>query len=370
MRNWLKPTRTEWITFFVLMPVIDIIALYIMFGKRIWTDIELWLYSFWIGYAVGFVVFYLNVIIMHRFQQLMPELRQTPKRITLIVIVQVMISITAFGCVFWSYDAFGLFGFNANIEQFKLSVWVVIGMIMLTATLWESEFIYKKYKESIIEKETMQQMSIQQEFESLKSQVNPHFLFNCFNTLSSLINEDKEQAEIFLNELSKVYRYLLRNNEDGLSTLQEELNFIQSFYRLLKTRHGDSIQLQVEVDKKYCSYLLPSLSLQLLVENAVKHNVTLKDQPLVIDIFSMAGNKLAVNNNLQPKVIKAPSNKIGLSNIKLKYELLKQGGFEVLQDTRNFTVVLPLIWNNPADQNFSFIQKDPTKKNVINNHKI
>jgi len=370
MRNWLKPTRTEWITFFVLMPVIDIIALYIMFGGRIWTDVEFWLYSFWIGYAVGLVTFYLNVIIMHRFQQVMPELRQTPKRIALIVIVQVMISITAFGFVFWSYDAFGLFGFKATMGQFKLSVWIVIGMVMLTATLWESEFIYKKYKESIIEKETMQQLSIQQEFESLKSQVNPHFLFNCFNTLSSLISEDKEQAEVFLNELSKVYRYLLRNNEDGLSSLQEEMNFIKSFYRLLKTRHGDAIQLQIEVDKKYFNYLLPSLSLQLLVENAVKHNVTSKDQPLVIDIFSMAGNKLAVNNNLQPKVIKAPSNKIGLSNIRSKYELLKQDGFQVLQDARNFTVVLPLIWNNPTDKNFSFIQKDNPKNSFINNHKL
>jgi sensor histidine kinase YesM len=370
MRNWLKPTRTEWITFFVLMPVIDIIALYIMFGERIWTDIDFWLYSFWIGYAVGLVTFYLNVIIMHRFQQLMPELRQTPKRITLIVIVQVMISTTAFGFVFWSYDAFEVFGFKATMGQFKLSVWIVIGMVMLTATLWESEFIYKKYKESIIEKETMQQLSIQQEFESLKSQVNPHFLFNCFNTLSSLIGEDKEQAEVFLNELSKVYRYLLRNNEDGLSTLQEEMNFIKSFYRLLKTRHGDAIQLQIEVDKKYFNYLLPSLSLQLLVENAVKHNVTSKDQPLVIDIFSMAGNKLAVNNNLQPKVIKAPSNKIGLSNIRSKYELLKQDGFQVLQDARNFTVVLPMIWNNPTDKNFSFIQKDNPKNKIINNHKL
>src|SRR6476659_2663751 len=369
MRNWLKPTRTEMITFFVFMPFIDIIALYIMFGDRIWTDIQLWLYSFWIGYVAGLATFYLNVIIMHRYQQLMPELRQTPKRVTLIVISHIMIATTAFGIVFWAYDAFGLFGFKANMGQFKLSVWVVIGMVMLTATLWESEFIYKKYKDSIIEKETMQQLSIQHEFESLKSQVNPHFLFNCFNTLSSLISEDKEQAEVFLNELSKVYRYLLRNTEDGLSTLQEELNFIKTFYRMLKKRHGDVIQLQIEVDKKYYNYLLPSLSLQLLVENAGKHNVTSKDQPLIIDIFSMAGNRLAVNNNLQLKVIKAPSNKIGLSNIRLKYELLKQEGFEVLQDTKNFTVVLPLIWNNPADKHFSFIQKGNTKTNFINNYK-
>jgi len=364
MRSWLKPTRTEWITFFVLMPIIDTIALYIMFGERLWSDAVLWLYAFWIGYAVGIVTFWLNVIIMHRFQQLMPELKQTPKRVTIIVIAHIVTTSTVFGIVLWLYNRFELFGFEANAEQFKLSVWVVLGMVMLSDTLWESEFIYKKYKESIIEKETMQQLNIQQEFETLKDQVNPHFLFNCFNTLSSLISEDRKQAEIFLNELSKVYRYLLRNNEDGLSTLQDELNFIQSYFQLLKTRYCDAIQLQIEVDKKYCKYLLPSSSLQLLVENAVKHNVVSKHQPLVIDIFSMAGNKLAVNNNLQRKVIKAPSNKIGLTNIQTKYELLKQQGFEVLEDTKNFTVVLPLIWDNASDKQFAFIQKGAVKPNL------
>src|SRR5689334_12807119 len=120
MRSWLKPTRTEWITFFVLMPVIDTIALYIMFGERLWSDVTLWLYAFWIGYIVGLATFWLNVMIMHRFQQLMPELKQTPKRVTLIVLAHVLTTSTVFGIVLWFYDTFGLFGFEANIEQFKL----------------------------------------------------------------------------------------------------------------------------------------------------------------------------------------------------------------------------------------------------------
>ncbi|WP_315823658.1 histidine kinase [Paraflavitalea speifideaquila] len=144
----------------------------------------------------------------------------------------------------------------------------------------------------------------------LKSQLNPHFLFNCFNTLSSLIAEDPRQAESFLDELSKVYHYLL-----------------------------------------------PSLSLQLLVENAVRHNVVSRQQPLVIDLFTMAGNQLAVNNNLQSKTIKYPSNKIGLANIRLKYELLEQPGFQVFSDTRNFTVILPLIWHSGYEKKLSVVQK-------------
>jgi LytS/YehU family sensor histidine kinase len=216
--------------------------------------------------------------------------------------------------------------------------------------MWEADYTIREWKSSLIEKEKLQQLNLQQEFEALKSQVNPHFLFNCFNTLSSLITEDKKQAETFLNELSKVYRYLLRNNEDGLSSLQTELRFIQSYYRLLKTRHGDAVQLSIETDKKYDQYLLPSLSLQLLVENAVKHNVLSKNKPLIIDIFTTAGNKLVVSNNLQLRTLKAPSNKVGLQNIKSKYELLNQTGFQILKDQKTFIIVLPLIWNKVADE--------------------
>jgi LytS/YehU family sensor histidine kinase len=191
---------------------------------------------------------------------------------------------------------------------------------------------------------------MQQEFDTLKSQVNPHFLFNCFNTLSSLIGEDKQKAEDFLNELSKVYRYLLQNNDDGLSTLQNEVQFVHSYYNLLQTRHGEAVQLNLQIDKRYELYLLPSLSLQLLIENVVKHNIVSRNAPLEIDIFTIAGNKLVVNNNLMRRSVKAPSNKVGLENIKAKYGLLRQPGFQIMEDERNFTVILPLIWNNASSR--------------------
>ena len=206
------------------------------------------------------------------------------------------------------------------------------------------------------EKEQLEQLTIRHEFETLKSQVNPHFLFNCFNTLSSLISEDKQKAEVFLNELSKVYRYLLRSNEDGMSTVDNEIKFIQSYYRLLQTRHGEAVQLHMEIDKRYNSYLLPSLTLQLLVENVVKHNVLSKNKPLVIDIFTTAGNKLVVNNNLQRRTVKAPSNKVGLDNIRAKYALLGHDGFQVMEDDKNFTVILPLLWSKTMDNKFAVLQ--------------
>jgi LytS/YehU family sensor histidine kinase len=220
----------------------------------------------------------------------------------------------------------------------------------MATTMWEAEFTFKQWKDSVSEKEKLEQLSIQQEFDTLKSQVNPHFLFNCFNTLSSLISEDRKQAEVFLNELSKVYRYLLRNNENSMSTLRSEIQFVHSYYQLLKTRHGEAVQIRIEIDKKYEDYLLPSLSLQLLIENAVKHNVLSKNIPLLIDIFTTAGNKLVVNNNLQRRSKKGPSTNIGLGNIQNKYELLYQEGFQVLEDNKNFSVVLPLIWHQVTEK--------------------
>ena len=187
-------------------------------------------------------------------------------------------------------------------------------------------------------------MQLQQEFDNLKQKVNPHFLFNCFNTLSSLISEDKQTADAFLDELSKVYRYLLRNNENDLSTVESEIKFIQSYCRLLKTRHGESLQFKTQVDALYYPYLLPSLSLQLLVENAVKHNGMSKEQPITIYIRSADGGYLVVENNLEKKKNKPESTGIGLSTIREKYKLLKRDDLTIdeKKDDR-FTVTLPLI---------------------------
>lgn len=358
MNPW-RPTKIEWITYFALMPFIDVTLNYLLFGERIWHDVYIWLYSFPIIYVQGFVSWYFHIVSMHLYRIWFPLMKQSVKRLVLLFVTHVGLTSITFVTLFYGYDMFHFLGYVFDAENLRISIFAALALTLIATTAWEAEYTITKWKESIEEKEQIEQLSLQYEFETLKSQVNPHFLFNCFNTLSSLISEDPAQAEVFLNDLSKVYRYLLRNNEDGLSTLQNELSFINSYFELLKTRHGDCIQLQVEVDKKYYNYLLPSLTLQLLVENAVKHNIVSKQQPLSIDIFSMPGNKLAVNNNLQCRPANH-SNKVGLSNIKLKYELLQQPGFKVLEDTKNFTVILPLIWNHANDKQMAFAYQQNT----------
>jgi LytS/YehU family sensor histidine kinase len=252
--------------------------------------------------------------------------------------------------IFYVYDYFHIMGYRLQDGDLKWGLVAGICVNVVFETLWEVIYILEKYKESLSEKELIEKMNIKQEFENLKSQVNPHFLFNCFNTLSSLISEDKKQAEIFLDELSKVYRYLLRTNEDGMATLESEIKFIESYYRLLKTRYGPALQMQLEIDKKYYPYELPSLSLQLLVENAVKHNAVSRQHPLTIEVFTTSGKQLVVNNNLQLKQQKEKSTRIGLNNIRSKYKLLRQEGFQIVEGEKNFMVVLPLVWNQSNPQ--------------------
>lgn len=351
----IRPSKQEWISAFVILPFISLCLNYILFEDRLFHDAAVMLYSFPIVFSIALSSWYCRTIIMHWLRLRFPYFSQTRKRLFWLAFTHVLLVSFSLIMVFYGFGLLHFLNYTFTIENFYNAVLLTITITLLSTTFWEADYTLKEWKKSIAENQQLEQLTIKQEFESLKSQVNPHFLFNCFNTLSSLITEDKRNAERFLNELSKVYRYLLRSNENGMSTLEAELKFIQSYYELLHTRYGNALELQIEVDKKYEHYLLPSLSLQLLVENAVKHNVVSKSSPLVIEIFTTAGHKLIVNNNLQLKPVKAPSNKVGLENIRAKYKLMNQNGFQVIEDKKGFCVVLPLLWNREAETAYTAV---------------
>jgi LytS/YehU family sensor histidine kinase len=222
---------------------------------------------------------------------------------------------------------------------------IFYAVIVFTFLFLAYEILFHFARLRYIEKQNnqLEKEKLQAELQQLKGIVNPHFLFNNLNSLSSLISEDPAQAEGFLNELTKVFRYLLRNNNTDLTTVGEELQFIDSYYHLLQTRHGKSISLDIQVSNKINGYLLPPLTLQLLVENAVKHNRLHKEAPLKIEIFNQGEDKLVVRNNLSKRDKAVESTGIGLQSIKLRYGLLKQTGPEIEEDGLFFSVTIPLI---------------------------
>lgn len=246
--------------------------------------------------------------------------------------------------IFFFFHAFHIMGYQLKPNDLIYGYLVGLSVNIIFETLWEVIYIIDKYKEAAAEKEMIEQMQLQQEFDNLKEKVNPHFLFNSFNTLSSLISEDKNQAVKFLDELSKVYRYLLRNNESGMSTVEQEANFIRSYSKLLQTRYGDGFKMDMDISSAYKDKEIPSLTLQLLVENAVKHNIINKQQPVQVVIRSTDDGYLTIENNLNKKT-KSPgeSTGIGLTNIREKYLLLNRKDIEIHETKDTFKVTIPLI---------------------------
>ncbi|GAB4024567.1 sensor histidine kinase [Spirosoma gilvum] len=214
--------------------------------------------------------------------------------------------------------------------------------------LREREHSLRRQLEADLALQQLKQQHTEAQMRALQSQVNPHFLFNALNTLSSLIDENPRQATDYVDELSSVYRYLLRSADQELTTLDVELNFIQSYFHLLKTRYGNSVCPEVAVANDYLDGQIPPLTLQLLVENAVKHNRALPEEPLTIRIRTTAAGQLVVENNLQRRNVRVESNGVGLSNITDKYQLLNRsnpdGPTPLIEAVDGwFRVTLPLL---------------------------
>jgi two-component system LytT family sensor kinase len=246
----------------------------------------------------------------------------------------------------FTYNLFHwLRGMTAGNHPAFLLICTIGGFILalVQTGIYESFYNFNRLGKLEKEREELLRVNLQSRFDSLKQQVNPHFLFNSINTVSSLISIDPARAKKFLAEMSKVYRYLLKANEEELTTLDKELDFLRSYFHLLKTRFGDGLQMQTAITDDSRNDLLPVLSLQLLLENAVKHNVIEPQRPLIITIESVSGDFLSIRNNLQKKLNVVDSNKVGLSTIIARYTLLKQGEPVIRQTETEFIVLLPLI---------------------------
>ena len=219
---------------------------------------------------------------------------------------------------------------------------VAVAGTVQVAAYYEGVYLYRRWQVSFAETVELKKQNLQSQLDSLKTQINPHFLFNNLNSLSALITSDALLAEQFLDQLSSVYRYLLQQNTRDLCPLNDEIAFIQAYFHLLKTRFGDGIALEMNVDPRYLEYLIPPLTLQLLFENAIKHNIIAVSRPLLIRLYTQDGN-LYVENNLQKKKLSVESSQIGLQNILTKYKLLYQSAVVIHQDDQTFRVSMPLI---------------------------
>lgn len=237
--------------------------------------------------------------------------------------------------------------FDKIAQEFKPNAVVeVISSLLflsLVITVYESIYFSKMAKRLSVEKEQLQKENIKSQLEGLKNQVNPHFLFNSLNTLSYIIPEDSDRAVSFVQKLSRVYRYILEIRNKELIPLKEEMEYLDSYTYLINERFGENINVDLRVEEVHMNDLIIPLSLQILFENAIKHNVISKTKPLNIEVFVNKEHKLVVKNNLQLKSQVMSSTKVGLENIKNRYSFFTNLSVDIIQTDESFIVLIPLI---------------------------
>ena len=205
--------------------------------------------------------------------------------------------------------------------------------------------IFHQWKQSILDIEKHKKDALQAQYLSLKNQVNPHFLFNNLSVLSSLVYKDQDQAVDFINQLSKVYRYVLDQHSKELSEVKEEIEFIESYVFLLKIRFGESLVFSNVIEEKSKNKFIPPMSLQLLIENAIKHNIIRNDAPLKIELSSEE-EYLVIRNNYQFRKPEEPASGTGLPNIISRYQYFTDKKVIIENSDNFFTVKIPLL-NTP-----------------------
>jgi two-component system, LytTR family, sensor kinase len=209
-------------------------------------------------------------------------------------------------------------------------------------------FYMTQYKKKQLEAEELMRINAQAQLQNIKAQVNPHFLFNNLNVLSTLVMQNSKDSNHFIEAFSKVYHYILQNQDRELIELDKELEFLKPYMYLLNKRFPQGVSVTTDIDERWKKSFVVPAALQMLVENAIKHNIISHDKPLAIKLHANGTPELEVSNNLQLKITKEPSSNIGLNNINKRYELITGKQIKVFSDEKDFKVSIPLIEMEPV----------------------
>lgn len=287
-----------------------------------------------------------NRIIMIRCRRYFPDFKDVRKRLWVqsgVMLVFTIISNTLMGLVF--KETFADESLSSKVQfsdKFISSNAATLFCTIMVIAIYESIYFMEELRQSVQAQESLKRESLDAQLNALKTQVNPHFLFNNLNTLASVIPEDPQKGVAFVQQLSKVYRHILEVRDETSISLREELDVLKAYVFLLKTRFGDNLGVQIRVPEEKLKQRIAPLSLQILMENAIKHNIVSSSRPLNIDVYTRNGS-LLVSNNLQIKNKTSEGTGIGLDNIRNRYKLLGTRDIEVTNNGDSFTVSVPLI---------------------------
>jgi len=227
-----------------------------------------------------------------------------------------------------------------TVLLYNALIFSVVNIILMA--ILEGMLSFWESRESQARAQALERELSQIRFEVLKNQINPHFMFNSLNVLSGLIEQDKAKAQDFINEFSMIYRYVLETIEQPMVDLEAELRFARSYLFLQQMRYGEGVQVSIDVPAAYLDRLLPPLSMQVVLENALKHNIANMSQPLQIEVVAEK-DALVVRNNWQPKVSKAYSAGLGQRNLGKRYRMITQREPAFTLQAGHYRVSLPLL---------------------------
>mgnify|MGYP000955546859 FL=1 len=291
-----------------------------------------------------FSIFFANSFVFQLLDRIFSKDRFSKKRVfigflgSFIVSILVIFLLRIFEDVIVEKTPFDVFLAKENASNYIVAIVITF---FVTLSLYAFYF-YKSYQETKVKEQKIIASTANAKFESLKNQIDPHFLFNSLNVLSSLIEENPENAQRFTTSLSKIYRYVLEQKDKELVTLQEELTFAKTYMNLLKMRFENSISFELPEDFNNDEAKVVPLSLQLLLENTIKHNVVSEQKPLHIKIY-IADNYLIVENNLQIKEVLQDRRGVGLQNIVNRYALISERKVLIEESSAYFKIKIPIL---------------------------
>ena len=228
-------------------------------------------------------------------------------------------------------------------EQVFLVNMYSVFLVLPVFSIYYVVYFIKQWKQTKVETEQLQKEQFKSELNNLKNHLDPHFLFNNLNILSSLLEKDGKESQKYLDNFAEVYRYMLQNKSKELIPLSQELAFIDSYMHLIKMRYQDTLIFDVDVSREKLGCHIPPLTIQMLLENCVKHNVLTDENPLEIKIMSNHGNYLEIRNNITGSKLDYASSGSGLNNIKNRYRFYTDQKMQVENNGRHFSVKIPLL---------------------------
>lgn len=290
-----------------------------------------------ITFSILFVLYYVNFYILKPYK----TVEKTKIKTVIISLIISFVIVSAISHLLFSLK-------NAVFVESKLNAinHYTFKDVIITIVVIASVQVIKIVHQNQIHTLEIQHLKIenlQKQYEVLKNQLSPHFLFNCLNSLKTLIRETPDLAQQYVNHLSNVLRYTLQANQNKVVTLEEEINLIKSYFFLLKLRYSQNLELEISNTEKFNRCLLPPLTLQILIENAVKHNEISKHKRLIIILRTTEEYTVIVKNNINPKLSDHEGTGLGLANLSAQYHLLKLPDIKINKSENNFSVEVHLI---------------------------